>query len=91
MASFSVYREELRNGSIETWSQKETIAWGLCTSPPTLETFSKKISVSTHSNIEIASLLKKKMKKKMTGNREIVYGQILTWRIGTVLEICGVM
>ena len=24
------------------WSQKETIAWGPCTPPPTLETFSKK-------------------------------------------------
>ena len=49
MASFSVYREELRDGSVETWSQKETIAWGPCTSPPTLETFSKKISASTRS------------------------------------------
>ena len=26
MASFSVYREELRDGSVETWSRKETIA-----------------------------------------------------------------
>ena len=67
MASFSVYREELRDGSVETWSRKETIAWGPCTTPPTLETLSKKISASTRSSIEIAGLLKKKkMKKKMT-------------------------
>ena len=70
MASFSAYCEELRDGSVETWSRKETIAWGLCTSPPTLETFSKKISPSTRSSNEIAGLLKKKkkmkMKKKMT-------------------------
>ena len=71
MASFSVYREELRDGSVETWSRKETIAWGPCTSPPTLETFSKNIGASTRSSIEIAGLLKKKMmmrkmKKKMT-------------------------
>ena len=64
MASFSVYREELRDGSVETWSRKETIAWEPCTSPPTLETFSKKISASTRSSIEIAGLLKKKKNKK---------------------------
>ena len=47
MASFSVYRREFRDGSVETWSQKETIAWGPCTPPPTLETFSTKITAST--------------------------------------------
>ena len=61
MASFSVYRVEFHDGSVETWSQKETIAWGPCTPPPTLETFSKKISPSTRSSIEIAGLLKKKL------------------------------
>ena len=60
MVSFSVYSEELRDGSIATWSEKETIAWGPCTSPPILETFRKRISTSTLSSIEIASLLKKK-------------------------------
>ena len=44
MASFSVYRAEFRDGSVEMWSQKETIASGPCTPPPTLETLSKKIS-----------------------------------------------
>ena len=61
MASFSVYRAEFRDGSVEMWSQKETIAWGPCTPPPTLETFSKKIGLSTRSSIEIAGLLKKKL------------------------------
>ena len=46
------------------------MAWGPCTSPPTLETIIKKISASTRSSIEIAGLLQKKkmkkMKKKMT-------------------------
>ena len=40
---------ESRNGSVEMWSQKETIAWGPCTPPPTLETFNKKIIPSTRS------------------------------------------
>ena len=65
MASFSVYRAEFRDGSVEMWSQKETIAWGPCTPPPTLETFSKKISLSTRSSIEIAGLLKKKLMMNM--------------------------
>ena len=82
MASFSVYSGELRDGSVETWSEKETTAWGPRTLPPTLKTFSK-ISASTRSSIEIAGLLKKKKMKKMTGDREIAYGQILAWRIGT--------
>ena len=62
--------------SIETWSEKEMIAWGPCIPPPTLETFSKKLAcqlvpVSRY----IVGLLKKKnknmknkMKKKMTGD-----------------------
>ena len=61
MASFSVYRAEFRDGSAEMWSQKETIASGPCTPLPTLEMFSKKISSSTRSSIEIAGLLKKKL------------------------------
>ena len=65
MALFSVYRAEFRNGSVEMWSQKETIAWGPCTPPPTLETFSKKIGPSTRSSIEIAGLLKKKLMMNM--------------------------
>ena len=52
---------EFRDGSVEMWSQKETIAWGPCTPPPTLETFGKEISLSTRSSIEIAGLLKKKL------------------------------
>ena len=84
MASFSVYLGELGDGSLETWSEKETIAWGPCTPPPTMEKFSKQISASTRSSIEIAGLLKKKKKKTMTGDREIAYGQILLARkIGT--------
>ena len=71
MASFSVYRVEFRNGSVEMWSQKETIAWGPCTLPPTLDTFSKNISPSTRSSIEVAGLLKKKlMMNIMTEIRE---------------------
>ena len=65
MASFSVYRAEFHDGTAEMWSQKETIAWGPCTPPPTLETFSKKFSLSTHSSIEIAGLLKKKLMMNM--------------------------
>ena len=61
MASFFVYRAEFRDGSVEMWSQKETIASGPCTPPPTLETLSKKISSLTRSSIEIAGLLKKKL------------------------------
>ena len=65
MTSFSVYCTEFHNGRVETWSEKETIAWGPCTSPPTLEVCSKNISVSTCSSIEIAGLLKKKIKNMM--------------------------
>ena len=64
MASFSVYRAEFRDGSVEMWSQKETIAWGPCTLPPTLEMFSKKISPLTRFIIEIVGLLKKKLMMK---------------------------
>ena len=39
-----------------------TIAWCPCTPPANLETFSEKISASTGSGKEIASLKKKKMK-----------------------------
>ena len=53
MASFPVYRAELRDDSVETWSEKETIAWGPCTPLPTLEAFSKNISASTRSSIRI--------------------------------------
>ena len=62
MEAFSVYCAELRNDSIGMWSEIEMIAWGPCTPPPTLETFSKKISMSTRSSIKIAGLLKKKKK-----------------------------
>ena len=79
--SFSVYRREFRDGRVETWSQKETIAWGPCTPPPTLETFSTKITASTRSSIEIGGLLKKKkmkkMKRKMARIREIAYERTL--------------
>ena len=42
---------------------REEIAWRLCTPPPTLETFSKKVIASNYSIIEIAGLLKKKKRK----------------------------
>ena len=78
MASFSVYRAEFRDGTAEMWSQKETIASGPCTPPPTLETFNKKISSSTRSSIEIAGLLKKKlMMNMMTEIRETPCWRIL--------------
>ena len=62
--------------------EKKKVTWGPCTPPPTPETLSKNISASTRSSsIEIAGLLKKKkkMKKKMAGDLEIAYGQILAW------------
>ena len=94
IASFSVHRGELGDRSVETWSEKETITWGPCTPPPTLETFSKKLArqlvpVSRY----IAGLLKKekmkKMKKKITGDREIAYGQILAWRMEPRRRVVG--
>ena len=51
MASFFVHR--VRDGDVETWSQKETIVLVLCTPPPTLE-FNTEITASTGSSIEIA-------------------------------------
>ena len=55
MAPFTVFLTQFCDGSVKTWSKKETIAWGPYTPPPTLETFSKKISASTRSRIEIVS------------------------------------
>ena len=70
VAPFTVYCIE------REWSKKEKIAWELCTPLLTLETFSfansrdiiivKNQCVSTHSNIELVGLLKKrKMKYNM--------------------------
>ena len=78
MASFSVYRAEFRDGSVEMWSQKETIASGPCTPPPTLETLSKKIS-SNRSSIKIAGLLKKKLMMNIIMMTEI--RETPCWRI----------
>ena len=39
--------------------QKREIAWCLCIPPLILETFSKIINMSTHSNMDITGLLKK--------------------------------
>ena len=82
MASFSVYREELRDGSVETWSRKETITWGPCTSPPTLEKFSKNERVNSF-QYQDSGFTKEEEEdddeedEKDDGDREIAYGQIL--------------
>ena len=95
MASFTVYLESSQRSTVEMRNEREKIAWRLCTPSPMLETFSKKVSASNYSIIEIAGLLKKKKKKRknnmMTRNREIAYERILARSIGGAYDTFGRM
>ena len=53
MESSTIYRRHEEQG------EKRSLCYIPCTPPPTLETFSERISLSTRSSIEIAGLLKK--------------------------------
>ena len=68
MASFTVYLESSQRSTVEMSNVREKIAWRLCTPPPALQTFCKKVSASNYSIIEIAGLLKKKKKKMRKNN-----------------------
>ena len=64
MASFSVYIVRVPRWKRRDVEPERNDPWGPCTPPPSLETFSTNITVSTRSSIEITGLLKKKKKMK---------------------------
>ena len=67
------YRTELRDDSVETWSEKETVACGPCTPPTTRDTVSKKLArLSKY----LAGLLTKKKIKKNYDDTKFVKSHV---------------